>query len=46
MGHLGVQHLLSLCLEIKEKPLLNGRERGGVVGKGKEKAVHNLLSSG
>lgn len=33
-------------LKIKEKPLLHGREHGGVVSRGKEKAVHNLIFSG
>lgn len=33
-------------LKIKEKPLLHGREHGGVVSRGKEKAVYNLIFSG
>lgn len=30
-------------LKIKEEPLLHGREHGGVVSRGKEKAVYNLI---
>lgn len=33
-------------LKIKEEPLLHGREHGGVVSRGKEKAVYNLIFSG
>lgn len=45
MGYIALAQY-ALKKKNEEKLLLNRREHGGMVGRGKEKAVYNLVSSG